>query len=399
MGHVFFFVLPQFGAGKHRWSSMGTAGLTWAIMFLVMLGYGVVALNGTVCRASTASGRVEQSLQEQQRAAKAHEEVLAGLSVQERELFGNLQEVEAKLRKAAATVTQLENELEGLRREEKRIHEEYHRLDAARNQTSDELRELLAVLWPVHVRGFENSVHDLSSWAEADRQFTWLSRVHDLVQNRLDLLRRQGRELALAQSRAEKSAAHIQDQLELVDAAKDEYLTQKLVVLRRVQEVRARKVSTEQQVQEILQTIADLNYQLKALATKKITDFQGQMPWPGQGRLVEGFRPQASPPHPGISLRMGENEPVSAVSWGKVVHSDVLRGFGRVVIVYHGEDYYSLYAFLNEVSVEVGQKVEKDEQIGLAGYYPKVDGPGLYFELRFHQNPVNPERWLVEQKR
>lgn len=399
MDHDRFRAMPQFGAGKHPGPAAAKAGVSWTFLFLLVLGCADVALNQRVCKASTVSGRVEQSLQEHQRAAKAHEEVLAGLSAQERRLFGNLQEVEAKLRKAAASVSELEMELDALRREEKRIHEDYRRLDAARNQTSEELRALLAVLWPVHVRGFENSVHDLSSWAEADRQFTWLSRVYGLVRNRLDLLRQQGRKLALAQSQAEKSAAQVQDQLELVDAAKDEYLTRKLVFLRRVQEVRAQKVSTEQQVQEILKSIADLNYQLKALTTKKITEFQGQLPWPGQGRLVEGFRPRANPPHPGISLQMPESEPVSTVSWGKVVHSNVLRGFGRVVIVYHGEDYYSLYAFLSEVSVEVGQKVEKDEQIGLAGYYPKVDGPGLYFELRFHQNPVNPERWLVEQKR
>jgi len=162
--------------------------------------------------------------------------------------------------------------------------------------------------------------------------------------------------------------------------------------------VRAQKLSAEEQLKDILQSIIELNYQLKLLTTKKFTDFKGQMPWPGQGKVVEDFRPEADPPHRGVSLAMAEDAAVHAVSWGKVVHSDVLRGYGPVVIIYHGEDYYSLYAFLKNVTVRVGQEVEKDERIGSAGFYPKVDGPGLYFELRFHQNPVNPNSWLVAKK-
>ena len=81
---------------------------------------------------------------------------------------------------------------------------------------------------------------------------------------------------------------------------------------------------------------------------------------------------------------------MQSIFWGKVVHNDTLRGFGHVVIVYHGFDYYSLYAYLSETYVRNGQEVEKDEPLGVVGYYPKADGPGLYFELRFHQKPINP---------
>lgn len=67
------------------------------------------------------------------------------------------------------------------------------------------------------------------------------------------------------------------------------------------------------------------------------------------------------------------------MSWGKVVHNDQLRGFGQVVVVFHGEDYYSIYAFLADTSVVVGREVSQGDQIGVSGFYPKAQGPGLYF--------------------
>ena len=346
-----------------------------------------------VSAADTADfGRV---LERKQSEAQTHERVLQGLSDQERRLFGDLQQVEAGIRKAADDVAALERELGQLRETEKAIREEYGRLERDREQTAEELRRLLLALWPVHLRGLEFNVQSLKTWDEADRQFTWLGRVYAMVRDRMDRLQIQGRELELARSRAEEAGLRIADQLDRVNAAKDALLKQKLVFLRRVQEVRAQKITAEEQLKDLLQAIAELNYQLKLLTTKKFTDFKGQMPWPGRGRIVEEYRPGANPPHRGLSLAMTEGSTVHAISWGKVVHSDVLRGYGHVVIVFHGEDYYSLYAFLNDILVRVGQEVEKDERIGTAGFYPRVAGPGLYFELRFHQNPVNPKHWLV----
>jgi septal ring factor EnvC (AmiA/AmiB activator) len=122
---------------------------------------------------------------------------------------------------------------------------------------------------------------------------------------------------------------------------------------------------------------------------------QGHLPWPGHGKVVASFNPGAAPPVRGIGIEVDRKQPVQAVSWGKVVHNDQLRGFGRVVILYHGDDYYTLYAFLANSPLRMGQKVEKGETIGTTGFYPPANGPGLYFELRFGQKAVNPMDWLA----
>ncbi|WP_158269672.1 murein hydrolase activator EnvC [Desulfonatronum sp. SC1] len=343
----------------------------------------------------TTAGTIQRTLEERERNVRAHEKIMESLSAQERSLFADLQKVEARLRTLTDEISELEAQLNRLRQEERLRLQDYQELDLARTQTSEELGRLLALLWPVHLQGVEHNLQTLTSWDEADRQYHWLSRIYGLVQDRIDQLRRQGRELALGQARLEQAREEIAAQMLRIDAGKDQLLKQKLEFLHRVQEVRAQQISTEEQIEEILRSIAELNYQLQSLTSKSFTDLRGYLSWPTQARVVERFQPQANPPHRGISFAMSENDPVRAISWGKVVHSDTLRGYGHVVILYHGEDYYSLYAFLHNALVTVGQEVEKDEQIGVAGIYPKVDGPGLYFELRFHQNPVNPVSWLV----
>ena len=355
----------------------------------------LLSVSGPSLASPSAAGPIQQTLEDRERDVQAHEKILQSLSAQERSLFADLQKVEARLRSLADEIEELETHLERLRQEERVRLKDYQELDLARGQTSEELGRLLGLLWPVHLQGVEQNLQSLTSWDEADRQYHWLSRIYDLVQDRIDQLRRQGRELALGQARLEQAREEITAQIHRIDSGKDQLLKQKLAFLRSVQEVRAQKVSAEEQIKEILQSIAELNYRLQTLTSKNFTDLRGHMPRPTQGRVVERFRPQADPPHRGLSFAVSENAPVLAVSWGKVVHSDVLRGYGHVVILYHGEDYYSLYAFLNRALVTVGQEVEKDEQVGVAGLYPKVDGPGLYFELRFQQNPVNPDIWLV----
>lgn len=118
--------------------------------------------------------------------------------------------------------------------------------------------------------------------------------------------------------------------------------------------------------------------------------------WPAEGaRVVEPFDPGADPPRRGIGLSVPEGAGVRAAAGGQVAHADVLRGLGRVVILDHGGQYYTIYAHLSETSVAPGDTVSRGASLGRAGYYPPAEGPGLYFELRFREKAINPGKWLA----
>ncbi|MFW6323659.1 MAG: murein hydrolase activator EnvC family protein, partial [Desulfovibrionales bacterium] len=275
-----------------------------------------------------------------------------------------------------------------------RLLDEFARVSLQKTETTARLKELLSGLWPIHVTDIQNRVTGLSSWANADRQFTWMAAIYERIMQEFEKLETQSETLSrnLADQKRIKKA--LQSEVAEVESTKDELLKEKLSFLRKVQEVRVMKLKQEEQLQAILSTVESMEFELHTLTDRSFSRLQGHLPWPGNGKIVSTFNPSANPPKRGIGIVVHDNQPVTAVSWGKVVHNDQLRGFGRVVILSQGEEYYTLYAYLSESHVKMGQKVEKGEPIGTTGFYPQADGPGLYFELRFGQKAVNPMDWL-----
>ena len=96
----------------------------------------------------------------------------------------------------------------------------------------------------------------------------------------------------------------------------------------------------------------------------------------------------------GVELRSAPDTPVYAVAAGHIVHTGWLRGFGRVVIVDHGEGHHTLYAHLARSSVGVGEEVARGQQIAVVGDTESDNGPKLYFELREHGRPRDPAPFL-----
>lgn len=96
----------------------------------------------------------------------------------------------------------------------------------------------------------------------------------------------------------------------------------------------------------------------------------------------------------GLELRADEGAPVVAVADGRVVHSGWLRGFGRIVIVDHGEGHHTLSAHLSQVTVGRGDEVQRGQTIGLVGDTESQNGPMLYFELRENSRPRDPLPFL-----
>ena len=92
----------------------------------------------------------------------------------------------------------------------------------------------------------------------------------------------------------------------------------------------------------------------------------------------------------GIEILLPGGVPVRAVSEGKVVYSGKLPNYGQVVIIDHGDHYYSLCAHLGASSKKVNELVKAGDQIGQSGN----PGTPLYFEIRARNIAVNPLQWL-----
>lgn len=105
--------------------------------------------------------------------------------------------------------------------------------------------------------------------------------------------------------------------------------------------------------------------------------------------------------HAGIDMASVKGTPVKAAASGIVVEARYASGYGNNVIIAHSGKYRTRYAHLSSFSVDVGQKVERGEQIGKVGATGFVrskrrggDASHLHFEVSAFGKPVNPMYFL-----
>jgi septal ring factor EnvC (AmiA/AmiB activator) len=128
---------------------------------------------------------------------------------------------------------------------------------------------------------------------------------------------------------------------------------------------------------------------------------QGQLNWPVRGELVGHFGIETHPRfgtqihNDGLDIAAAIGTSVRAVAKGRVdFANDDYEGMGGMIVLNHGDGYYTLYGHLSDVLVHNGQEVQPDAVIGRVGDAGSLKGPILHFEVRKGSAPLNPESWL-----
>lgn len=125
-----------------------------------------------------------------------------------------------------------------------------------------------------------------------------------------------------------------------------------------------------------------------------------RLQWPTEGPIKARFgSPRTAELRwKGVLIGAAEGRPVQAISAGKVVFADWLRGYGLLVIIDHGSGYMSLYGHNQSLQKETGSWVDAGEIISTVGSSGGNEHAGLYFEIRHNGRPVDPARWCVARK-
>ncbi len=117
--------------------------------------------------------------------------------------------------------------------------------------------------------------------------------------------------------------------------------------------------------------------------------------WPVHGPVSSHFGIQKNGMRfNGITIDAKEGIPVVAASGGKVIHSSPLKYYGETVIIKHGNNYTSVYAYLKKRHVQVGDTISKGDTIAVLGKNKKKKKSCLHFEIRQNNKPKNPLFYL-----
>lgn len=122
----------------------------------------------------------------------------------------------------------------------------------------------------------------------------------------------------------------------------------------------------------------------------------GRFSWPLLGRVVETFGPKPGFRQiDGIEIEAAEGTPFGAAAAGTVVYvGNELAGYGWLVLVDHGGDWLTAYAYASRIVVREGQRVTRGQTLGTVGTGGRARSPRLHFQVRRGTEPVDPARQL-----
>jgi murein DD-endopeptidase MepM/ murein hydrolase activator NlpD len=120
----------------------------------------------------------------------------------------------------------------------------------------------------------------------------------------------------------------------------------------------------------------------------------GTFIWPVSGRIISQFGANVNGlANDGLNIRTEAGEAVKAANDGEVVFADYLKGWGQTIILRHPDNYYTVYANLNNVSTYEGCRVKKGDHMAQVALNTGRD-PVLHFEIRKNYEPGNPLKYL-----
>ncbi len=200
-----------------------------------------------------------------------------------------------------------------------------------------------------------------------------------------------------------RALVEIQESVRLEREKKREILSS----LRREKDTHVRALKELEQaalrLQKMMDEISRKSVVQPAPAGAGFEAMRGKLDLPVRGEVMGGFGKTRHPEfsvelfRKGIDIEAPIGEEIRAVEAGKVVFADRFSGYGRMIIVDHGQRYYSVYAHLSDLIKKTGEPVQKGEPIGLVGDSDSLAGARLYFEIRKDGKPVDPLPWFKKR--
>jgi septal ring factor EnvC (AmiA/AmiB activator) len=340
------------------------------------------------------------------------------------------QEVKTFIRKENATIKHLNRVEQALNKSRKRaaeLGEEIKLLDEKISQASmasEELKQRIQVneeyvakrlvamykmnwLGKLHLLASAGSMHEfIQRKAALEHILAYDEKIRrELGENQADL-KKVLVTLETHKTQKKTRAAEYKEQIKL--RSRERSTRQRLLA-----DIRSQKTLELAAIDALTQAANNLDSQIKSLNSKRqaseteknnsqlaFSAHKGLLIMPVNGRIISLFGPYKNQKYnitnfrSGIDIKAEKGEPIRSVFQGKVLYSSWFKGYGNMIIIDHGNNYYTIYAHLEETFKSKGDAVETHEVIATVGDTASMEGAKLYFEVRHHGKPENPLAWL-----
>lgn len=271
-----------------------------------------------------------------------------------------------------------------------------------------QVQKRLVALYKDREMGFVRALFDSGAPARKAEQFDFLTRIVRRDRELLDNYRRQVEELEAALERLTALRREKETLLSEVRREQENLAEARTIKKKLLARVRNDEKTLAARLKDLRDRAKRMSALIKRLESDQATEYtensglfasqKGRLPWPVHGPVKVGFGTIRHPDlgtlfdSQGIEIAVPGEQPIAAVWPGRVIFASQFQGYGNLVIVDHGDKYYTLYAQGSRLNKKVGDRVAQGETVAYSGF---ADSKSVYFEIRHRGKPLDPSDWLA----
>ena len=345
---------------------------------------------------------------------EARQSSIKALTKKEKEIFDSLDTIESTLNQGRIKIRTIKQKMAGLNENIEITRASIRELEKKIKEHKDYADKRIVALYKInrlggmaHVSPANENLFDLIKQKnsferilqkdqERITQYTEnIEKLNDLVETR----KTQMRELAQLQSDLAAKQQAVTKKHDERSALLAEIQGQRQLELASRKMLAEAAKNLDEEIQAITKTVFQTSDSPKS-GKDSFVRLKGLLNMPVKGKVISSFGTYKNPRNNitlyrnGIDIQADRGEPVRAVSAGKVLYAKWFKGYGNMIIIDHGDHYYSVYANIDELFKTTGDNVKKNEVIATVGDTGSLKGPKLYFEIRYYGKPQDPMHWI-----
>ncbi|MDE2179394.1 MAG: peptidoglycan DD-metalloendopeptidase family protein [candidate division NC10 bacterium] len=344
----------------------------------------------------------------------------------ERSLSEELDQIDRELQQKGRALKELQTRLKVSTERLQMTQRDIRLTRAHLDHIQDLFRRRVRAIYKQGRHGYVQALLSSEDLSGAGRRIRYLATIANQDQRMVATYTATLETLGTQQAELERSKAELSEGQKAVTAKREEILEEqhaRRVLLAKVQEEKKGHLAAVRELElatrELQRLISRLQQQRRPQIgrtphpapsqppgpseelTGSFASLKGRLPWPTTGALASTFGRQEHARYRtvtfnhGIEINAPEGQKIVSVADGVVLYADWFKGYGRLIVLDHGEGYYTVYAHAAAILVKVGDRAAKGQTIGSVGNTGSVIGSQLYFEVRYRGGPQDPVAWLA----
>jgi len=327
----------------------------------------------------------------------------------EGEVIERLNRLEKQLIKENIKVNEINKKISEIKIDIKKSRTKINKLNSEINKTTAVLEKRLVSLYKYHRRSGLRILLSSKTYNDFIRQDKLLSEIvskdYDLIKKSFNIVEdkiKQEEKLRKQKTSLEqKKDSYFRNTSKINSTKKD-----KLTLLKDTRKKKELQISAinelkkyAKKLQNFIDKLPSDKTDFKQL-THKFSSMKSKLPFPVKGKIISKFGKTEHPDlhtftfQKGIEIKSPLGMEIKSIFKGKVIYADWFKGYGNMIIINHGEHYYSLYAHAEKLFKQTGDIVDKNDTVALVGDTNSLNGSCLYFEIRHKGKPQDPLKWL-----